>query len=150
MAVASPEQPVSALKDDHTLSASASDTDSVDDVEEIHRDDLPTPPEQKPDFGLQIGFEELLVDVDPHLSLEYLQKADALAGKPPPQRTPREKLIETHNVHVEKQRQMMGTQKKVPKMVKKVILALSYAPSSKPYEELTKVSRVCRLEGELG
>ncbi|KAL2753071.1 hypothetical protein ACRALDRAFT_1072817 [Sodiomyces alcalophilus JCM 7366] len=91
----------------------------------------------KVDFDLQIGVEEILVDVDPNLSLDYLQKANRLAGKPPPHRTPRERLVTLHNNHVAKKLQA-GNQKG-PRMVKKVILALSYPPSSKPIKELEKM-----------
>lgn len=134
MAVASPELPVSAIKEEPGRVKDVDAEDADADVEEVPRDDAAP---QKPDFGLQIGFEEILVDVDPRLSLDYLQKADALAGKPPPQRTPKDKLVATHNSHVEKQRS--AGQQKAPRMVKKVILALAYPPSSKTVDELEKV-----------
>lgn len=92
----------------------------------------------KVDFDLQIGVEEILMDVDPNLSLDYLQKANRLAGKPPPHRTPRDRLVSLHNEHVSRRRQASGDGK-APKMVKKVILALSYAPSSKAIKDLEKV-----------
>lgn len=132
MAVASPEQPVSAIKE----SLEPEDIDDVDDVEEIPRDDL-EPEKRAGESGLQIGVEEILVDVDPHLSLDYLQKADALSGKPPPQRTPRDQLVARHNIHVENQRKM--AQRKAPRMVKRVVLALAYPASFKSYKDLTKV-----------
>lgn len=103
----------------------------------------------KPNFGLQIGVEDILVDVDPNVSLEFLQKANALAGRRPPHRASRDKLVATHSEHVKK---MAGKreaavaatgankQKKAPRMVKKVILALSYPPSVKPVSDLERVS----------
>ncbi|KAH6693415.1 TPR domain-containing protein [Plectosphaerella plurivora] len=129
MAVASPEHPVNALKEDLIA-------DLSDDVEEVD-DEVVRHPPQKGDFDLQIGFEEILVDVDPNTSLEYLKRANDLAGKPPPSRTPRDVLIATHVQHVENQR-MAGAQK-TPRMVKKVTLALSYAPSSKSHTDLAKM-----------
>lgn len=95
------------------------------------------PARPKTDFDLQIGVEEILLDVDPNLSLDYLQKANKLAGKPPPHRNPREKLVALHNQHVARKRHA-GNQK-TPRMVKKVILALSYPPSAKSIKELEKV-----------
>ncbi|ROT36165.1 TPR domain-containing protein [Sodiomyces alkalinus F11] len=91
----------------------------------------------KADFDLQIGVEEILVDVDPNLSLDYLQKANRLAGKPPPHRTPRDKLVALHNQHVA--RKLQAGAQKAPRMVKKVILALSYPPSSRSIKELEKM-----------
>lgn len=92
------------------------------------------------DFSLQIGVEEILIDVDPDLSIEYLTKAEAHAGKPPPTRVPRETLVSTHNSHVEQQQK--SGQQNAPRMVKKVVLALSYPPSVKAVEELSPVSQV--------
>lgn len=134
MAVASPEHPVSALKTD--LAA-----DLSDDVEEVE-DGIVRHPPQKSDHGLQIGFEEILVDVDPNLSLDYLKRANELAGQPPPSRTPRDTLVSTHVEHVEKQRManVAAGGRKAPRMVKKVILALSYPASSKSHKELEKVA----------
>ncbi|TID02867.1 putative protein lysine methyltransferase SET5 [Colletotrichum higginsianum] len=87
------------------------------------------------DFGLQIGVEEILGDVDPDVSLAFLKKADAHAGKPPPTRVPRESLVSTHNSYVEQQQQ--SEQQNAPRMVKKVVLALSYPPSVKPVSDLS-------------
>ncbi|TKW53536.1 hypothetical protein CTA1_4325, partial [Colletotrichum tanaceti] len=87
------------------------------------------------DFGLQIGVEEILGDVDPDVSLEFLKKADAHAGKPPPTRAPRESLVSTHNGYVEQQQK--SEQQNAPRMVKKVVLALAYPPSVKPVSELS-------------
>ncbi|CRK04442.1 hypothetical protein BN1708_009669, partial [Verticillium longisporum] len=90
----------------------------------------------KVDFDLQIGVEEILVDVDPSVSLEFLQRANALAGKRPPHVPTKEWLVNTHNEHVEKFQAAMVGQTNVPRMVKKVILALSYAPSTTPIKDL--------------
>ncbi|KAK1585441.1 TPR domain-containing protein [Colletotrichum navitas] len=87
------------------------------------------------DFGLQIGFEEILADVDPDISLDYLKKADAHAGKPPPTRVPRETLVSTHNRYVKQQQ--ASEEQNAPRIVKKVVLALSYPPSVKPVAELS-------------
>ncbi|KDN66166.1 putative TPR domain-containing protein [Colletotrichum sublineola] len=87
------------------------------------------------DFGLQIGVEEILADVDPDVSLDYLTKADAHAGKPPPTRVPRETLVSTHNRYVKQQQ--ASEQQNAPRMVKKVVLALSSPPSAKPIAELS-------------
>ncbi|KZL64276.1 tpr domain-containing protein [Colletotrichum incanum] len=87
------------------------------------------------DFGLQIGVEEILTDVDPDISLEFLKKAEAHAGKPPPTRVPRETLLSTHNSYV--QQQQNSGQQNAPRMVKKVVLALSYPPSVKPVSDLS-------------
>ncbi|KXH44409.1 TPR domain-containing protein [Colletotrichum nymphaeae SA-01] len=81
------------------------------------------------DFNLQIGVEEILTDVDPDVSLEFLQKAEAHSGKPPPTRISREVLVSTHNDYVEQQQK--SGQQNGPRMVKKVVLALSYPPSVK-------------------
>ncbi|KAF6832358.1 TPR domain-containing protein [Colletotrichum plurivorum] len=101
-------------------------------------EDLDTPKTTDPtlntvDFGLQIGVEEILVDVDPDVSLEFLQRAEAHAGKPPPTRAPRDDLLRTHNKYVAQQRK---SQEKAPQMVKKVVLALSYPPSTKAISDL--------------
>ncbi|KAM0566544.1 hypothetical protein D7B24_001992 [Verticillium nonalfalfae] len=90
----------------------------------------------KVDFDLQIGVEEILVDVDPSVSLEFLQRANALAGKRPPHVPTKEWLVNTHNEHVQKFQAAMVGQTNVPRMVKKVILALSYAPSTTPIKDL--------------
>ncbi|OHE92502.1 TPR domain-containing protein [Colletotrichum orchidophilum] len=87
------------------------------------------------DFNLQIGVEEILTDVDPDVSLEFLQKAEAHSGKPPPTRIPRDTLVSTHNEYVEQQQK--SGQQSGPRMVKKVVLALSYPPSVKSAEELS-------------
>ncbi|OLN83404.1 putative protein lysine methyltransferase SET5 [Colletotrichum chlorophyti] len=86
------------------------------------------------DFSLQIGVEEILVDVDPDVSIEYLKKAEAHAGKPPPVRFPRDTLLATHNRYVDQQR--ISGQENGPRMVKKVVLALSYPPSVKSIQNL--------------
>ncbi|KAK1470116.1 TPR domain-containing protein [Colletotrichum cuscutae] len=87
------------------------------------------------DFNLQIGVEEILTDVDPDVSLEFLQKAEAHSGKPPPTRISREVLVSTHNNYVEQQQK--SGQQTGPRMVKKVVLALSYPPSVKSVADLT-------------
>ncbi|KXH44961.1 TPR domain-containing protein [Colletotrichum salicis] len=87
------------------------------------------------DFNLQIGVEEILTDVDPDVSLEFLQNAEAHSGKPPPTRISREALVSTHNDYVEQQQK--SGQQNGPRMVKKVVLALSYPPSVKSVEELS-------------
>ncbi|TDZ61785.1 SET and MYND domain-containing protein 4 [Colletotrichum trifolii] len=89
------------------------------------------------DFGLQIGVEEMLVDVDPDISLEFLKRAEASSGKPPSVRLPRDKLLKTHNTYVDQQR--AAGQEKAPRMVKKVVLALSYPPSVKSIKDLSPI-----------
>ena len=79
--------------------------------------------------------EEILVDLDPNLDLEFLKRAEALSGKPPPARTPRESLVKTHNSYVKKQGSLQGA----PRLVKKLILALAYPPSVKPIKDLEPV-----------
>ncbi|KAL0932191.1 protein lysine methyltransferase SET5 [Colletotrichum truncatum] len=108
---------------------------AVDNIEDIETPAATDPTLNTVDFGLQIGVEEILVDVDPDVSLEFLKKAEAHAGKPPPTRVPREILLETHNNYVEQQQK--AGQEKAPRMVKKVVLALSYPPSTKAIQDLS-------------
>lgn len=96
------------------------------------------------DFNLQIGVEEILTDVDPDVSLEFLQKAEAHSGKPPPTRVSREVLVSTHNDYVEQQQK--SGQQNGPRMVKKVVLALSYPPSVKSVVDLSPVRSPPRHE----
>jgi hypothetical protein len=79
--------------------------------------------------------EEILVDLDPNLDLEFLKKAEALSGKLPPVRSSREKLVKTHNSYLKKQ----GDQQGMPRLVKKLILALAYPASVKSIHELETV-----------
>ncbi|KAM0334522.1 hypothetical protein ACHAQA_001552 [Verticillium albo-atrum] len=123
---------------------SATQTETV--VQAPIRDDgaevVPTGDGKEPikvDFDLQIGVEEILVDVDPGVSLEFLQRANALAGKRPPHVPTKEWLVTTHVGHVEKSQAAMVGQQKAPRMVKKVILALSYAPSVVAIKDLTSM-----------
>jgi hypothetical protein len=84
--------------------------------------------------------EEILVDLDPNLDLEFLKRAEALSGKLPPLRTSRAKLMKTHNSYVKKQKAMQG----VPRLVKKLILALAYPPSVESIRELEPVGSPVR------
>lgn len=112
---------------------------AVDNNEDIEAPDATDPVLNTVDFGLQIGVEELLVDVDPDVSLEFLKKAEAHAGKPPPTRVPKETILRMHNHYVEQQQN--AGQEKAPRMVKKVVLALSYPPSSKAIKYLSPASQ---------
>ncbi|CAI4216109.1 unnamed protein product [Parascedosporium putredinis] len=62
-------------------------------------------------------------------------QAQALSGKAPPRKAPRDILVETHNSHVQKQ---VG-KPKATNLVKKPILALAYPASYKPVAELEKM-----------
>ncbi|KAF9869303.1 TPR domain-containing protein [Colletotrichum karsti] len=108
---------------------------AVDNTEDVEAPAAADPTLNTVDFGLQIGVEEILIDVDPDVSLDFLKKAEAHAGKPPPTRIPKETLLRMHNHYVEQQRK--AGQDKAPRMVKKVVLALSYPPSSKPIKDLS-------------
>ncbi|KAL3292629.1 TPR domain-containing protein [Colletotrichum asianum] len=110
---------------------------AVDHNEEVEAPSATDPTINTVDFNLQIGVEEILVDVDPDVSLEFLQKAEAHAGKPPPTRVPKEALLRMHNRYVEQQ-QTAG-QEKAPRMVKKVVLALAYPPSCKTIKSLSPI-----------
>ncbi len=79
--------------------------------------------------------EEILVDLDPNLDFEFLKRAEALSGKLPPVRAPREKLVKTHKSHVKKQGSVEGA----PRLVKKLILALAYPPSVASIRDLEPV-----------
>ena len=80
--------------------------------------------------------EEILVDLDPNVDLEFLKKAEALSGKLPPTRASRDKLVKTHNSYVRKQ----GDQQGAPRLVKKLILALAYPASTQSIHKLETVS----------
>jgi hypothetical protein len=93
--------------------------------------------------------EEILVDLDPSVDVEFLKQAEALSGKLPPSKTPRDQLIKTHNSYVKKQ----GGWEHAPRLVKKLILALAYPPSIKPIKELETVGnprRWCSLDDAFG
>jgi hypothetical protein len=99
--------------------------------------DQPNGTSRDDDLRLQVSSEDLLLDIDPNVPLEFLKKAQALSGKLPPRKAPRDLLVETHNSHVQKQ---LG-RPKATNLVKKPILALAYPASYKPMAELEKVSR---------
>ncbi|KAH0428246.1 TPR domain-containing protein [Colletotrichum camelliae] len=110
---------------------------AIDNNEDIDAPSATDPTINTVDFNLQIGVEEILVDVDPDVSLEFLQKAEAHAGKPPPTRVAKDALLRMHNRYVEQQRK--DSDGKAPRMVKKVVLALAYPPSCKPINELSPI-----------
>lgn len=87
------------------------------------------------ELHLQVGAEDLVTDIDPHLPVEFLKKAQALSGKPPAKRMPRDDLVKTHNEHVERQK----GKPRATNLVKKPILALAYPASHKSMYELEKV-----------
>lgn len=86
--------------------------------------------------GLTEGSQAALLDLDPNISLEYLQKASALSGKPAPVHVPREQLVLVHNAELKK----LGHDSKGPRPVKKISLSLAYPPSTKSVVSLEKVS----------
>src|SRR6187549_2335838 len=92
--------------------------------------------ESEPKDGLD-GWqrEEILVDLDPDLDLDFLRKAEALSGQLPPKRAPRESLVKTHNSYVKKQKESVNA----PRLVKKLILALAYPPSTLSIQDLETV-----------
>lgn len=98
--------------------------------------DQPAETPRDDDLRLQVSSEDLLLDIDPNVPVEFLKKAQALSGKAPPRKAPRDILVETHNSHVQKQ---VG-KPKATNLVKKPILALAYPASYKPVAELEKVS----------
>lgn len=87
------------------------------------------------DLRLQVGPEDVITDIDPHLPVEFLKKARAMSGKPPAKRTPREDLVKTHNEHVNRQK----GRPRATNLVKKPILALAYPASHKSMYDLEKV-----------
>ena len=87
------------------------------------------------DLRLQVGPEDVITDIDPHLPVEFLKKAQAMSGKPPAKKTPREDLIKTHNEHVNRQK----GRPRATNLVKKPILALAYPASHKSMYDLEKV-----------
>ncbi|KAI0129664.1 TPR domain-containing protein [Xylariales sp. AK1849] len=87
------------------------------------------------DSGLHEGSQAILIDIDPDISVQFLQAAAALAGKPPPRNVPKEELVSTHNVHVKN----LTAAKNEPRPVKKVSLSLAYHPSIKSIRELQKM-----------
>lgn len=87
------------------------------------------------DLHLQVGPEDLVTDIDPHLPVEFLKKAQAMSGKAPAKRTPRENLVKTHNEHVNRQK----GRPRATNLVKKPVLALAYPASHKSMYELEKV-----------
>ncbi|SPN96590.1 uncharacterized protein DNG_00112 [Cephalotrichum gorgonifer] len=87
------------------------------------------------DLRLQVAPEDLLLDIDPHLPIEFLKKAQSMSGKPPTKRPEREGLVNTHNGHVQRQ---LG-KPRATNLVKKPILALAYPASYKPMNELEKM-----------
>lgn len=87
------------------------------------------------DLRMQVGPEDLLVDVDPQLPADFLKKAQAVSGKPPAKKAPRDTLVQTHNVHVKRQ---MG-KPRATNLVKKPILSLAYPASYKSMYDLEKV-----------
>ncbi|KEZ46367.1 TPR domain-containing protein [Scedosporium apiospermum] len=97
--------------------------------------DQPNGTSRDDDLRLQVSSEDLLLDIDPNVPLEFLKKAQALSGKLPPRKAPRDLLVETHNSHVQKQ---LG-RPKATNLVKKPILALAYPASYKPMAELEKM-----------
>ncbi|KAK8037995.1 hypothetical protein PG994_014762 [Apiospora phragmitis] len=87
------------------------------------------------DPGLAEGSQAALLDLDPNISLEFLEKASALSGKPAPVHIPREKLVLVHNAELKK----LGKENKGPRPVKKISLSLAYPPSTKPILSLEKL-----------
>ena len=87
------------------------------------------------DLRLQVGPEDVVMDIDPHLPLDFLKKAQAMSGKPPAKKTPRDDLVKTHNEHVNRQK----GRPRATNLVKKPILALAYPASYKSMYELEKV-----------
>ncbi|KAK8002932.1 hypothetical protein PG989_002651 [Apiospora arundinis] len=85
--------------------------------------------------GLTEGSQAALLDLDPNISLEYLQKASALSGKPAPVHVPREQLVLVHNAELKK----LGHDSKGPRPVKKISLSLAYPPSTKSVVSLEKL-----------
>jgi hypothetical protein len=80
--------------------------------------------------------EEIVIDLDPSMDLEFLKAAEALSGQLPAERVSKQKLVNTHNSHVKRQ----GTvDPKGPRLVKKLILALAYPPSIKSIRDLETV-----------
>ncbi|KAK8034548.1 hypothetical protein PG993_009543 [Apiospora rasikravindrae] len=87
------------------------------------------------DPGLAEGAQPALLDLDPNISLEFLEKASALSGKTAPVHVPREQLILVHNAELKK----LGGNNKGPRPVKKISLSLAYPPSTKPVLSLEKL-----------
>ncbi|KAK7935616.1 hypothetical protein PG985_001111 [Apiospora marii] len=87
------------------------------------------------DPALAEGSGAALLDLDPNISLEYLEKASALSGKPAPNHVPRERLVLVHNAELKK----LGKDSKGPRPVKKISLSLAYPPSTKPVLDLEKL-----------
>ncbi|KAK8136450.1 SET domain-containing protein [Apiospora sp. TS-2023a] len=87
------------------------------------------------DPALAEGSKAALLDLDPNISLEYLEKASALSGKPAPVHISRERLVLVHNTELKK----LGKDSKGPRPVKKISLSLAYPPSTKPLLDLEKL-----------
>lgn len=84
-----------------------------------------------------------LLDLDPNISLEYLEKASALSGKPAPSHVSREQLVLVHNTELKK----LGKNSKGPRPVKKISLSLAYTPSTKSVLDLQKVVICSNCDG---
>jgi hypothetical protein len=82
-----------------------------------------------------VGHNDVVVDVDPEISAELVQKARSMVGKVPEKKIDREKLIETHNTYVKQQQQ---SQRRT-NLVKKPILENAYPASFKALDQLEKV-----------
>ena len=97
------------------------------------------------DPALAEGSRAALLDLDPNISLEYLEKASALSGKPAPEHVPREQLVSVHNAELKK----LGKDSKGPRPVKKISLTLAYPPSTKPVLDLEKVATCSNCDGQI-
>lgn len=84
---------------------------------------------------MEEGSQAVLLDLDPNLSLDFLEKAALLSGKPVPNQAPREELVRVHNEALAR----FVKDQKAPRPVKKVSLSLAYAASTKSIKELEKV-----------
>ncbi|KAK8100786.1 hypothetical protein PG999_011160 [Apiospora kogelbergensis] len=88
--------------------------------------------------GLAETPQAALLDLDPNISIDFLEKASVLSGKPAPVHVPREQLVLVHNAELEK----LGSDSKGPRPVKKISLSLAYPPSTKPVKNLEKTSKL--------